>query len=353
MTIDAALREAASGPFPLALVTVASVEGSAPRHAGSRMAVRADGSIVGTVGGGKPEARAREEALSALNKLRNASLRIEMAGAEATGSELICGGEAEIWIEVLREDTLYPAAVAAVDGDEPVVLASSAAEGCLAVLGPGDKLLAGSASFTADSIHGLEASAIDKARESRMPLLGEAADILYMPIEPPERLLILGGGHVGLALAREAQRLSFHITVADPRPEFSEASRFPPGVTCRTEAFEEAIANFPFGGSAYIVIVSPGHLGDLECARAVIQKEYRYAGFIGSRRKSRMLIDELKAEGFEAEKAEALRAPIGLDIGAETPEEIAVAIAAELVAVRHDAASLDRIDAERRLRRGT
>jgi xanthine dehydrogenase accessory factor len=340
MTIDAALREIASGPGPIALVTVAAVSGSAPRHVGSRMAVRPDGTTVGSVGGGALEARAREEALACLAEERSGKLRVEMAGEKATGPDLICGGAVLIWIELVADNSRYAAAVAAADRGEAVVIAVSAESGCLAVIGAAG---ADGAAF--------DGPALSRARESGQCAMGEIDDLLYIPLEPSERLLILGGGHVSLALARVALGLSFHVTVADPRPEYSGPGRFPRGVLCLTSGFTEAIEGFHFGPSSYVVVVSPGHLGDLECAKAILRKEYRYAGLIGSRRKSRMLIEELIAEGFPRGKAEALRAPIGLAIGAETPEEIAIAIAAELIAVRHAAASLAWIDEDRIHRR--
>jgi xanthine dehydrogenase accessory factor len=346
VTMDAALREVASGSGKIALVTVAGVQGSAPRHTGSRMAVRADGSIVGTVGGGKGEARAREAALACLAEGSHTVLRVEMAGVEATGVDLICGGVSTMWIEPVADRSRYAAAAAAVDCGEAVVLAESAEGGCIAVVGGGGEALAGSS----DS---LDSVALARARESGLCELCETDGLLYSPYEPSERLLILGGGHVGLALARVAVGLSFLVAVADPRPEYSGSGRFPAGVACATSGFAEAIAAFPFGKRTYVVVVSPGHLGDLECARAILGREYRYAGLIGSRRKSRMLLDELVAEGFPREKVEALRTPIGLPIGAETPEEIAISIAAELVAARHDASSLAAIDEERRRRRSS
>jgi xanthine dehydrogenase accessory factor len=346
MTIDAALREIAGASEALALVTVAKVSGSVPRGAGSRMALRRDGSIVGTVGGGLPEARAKERALACLAEGRGSTLLVEMKGEVAAGPELICGGEAEIWIELVSDPAPWAAAVAAVDRGETVVIASSPAKGLVAVMDGGGRAIAGSA-------EGLDAAALADARRSGLPQLGNADGLLYSPIEPPERLLILGGGHVGLALARAAVALSFQVRVADPRPEFSAPSRFPLEVECVTAPFVEAIEAFPFGPSASVVIVSPGHLGDLECARAILRRDYRYAGLIGSRRKCRMLMAQLKAEGYPGDKVESLRAPIGLDIGAETPEEIAVAIAAELIAVRRSSASLGWIDEDRRRRRET
>ena len=240
MTIDAALREAAGGTGKLVLVTVAEVTGSAPRHSGSRMAIRPDGVSIGSVGGGKPEARALEEARSCLERGRSSSITVEMTGAEATGAELICGGVAEIWVEFASDRSLYAAAVAAVDGDEPVVLASSAAEGCVAAIGAGGRIVAG-------RVGSFDAVAVSRARESGVSRRGGADGLLYSPVEPADRLLILGGGHVGQAIARAAASLSFRTTVVDPRPEFSAPSRFPAGVQCLTSVYAEAIEGFRFG----------------------------------------------------------------------------------------------------------
>jgi xanthine dehydrogenase accessory factor len=349
VTMDAALREIASGKGKVALVTVADVQGSAPRHSGSRMAVRADGSIVGTVGGGKGEAEAREAALACLAAGRPSVLRVEMAGVEATGVDLICGGVSTMWVEPIADRSPYAAAAAAVDRGEAVVLVASAEAGCLAVVGERGEAIAG----PAVSGGAQDAEAIERARASGLCVMSESDGLLYSPFEPSERLLILGGGHVGLALARVAVGLSFLVTVADPRPEYSGSGRFPASVDCLTSGFAEAIGAFPFGKRTYVVVVSPGHLGDLECARAILGKEYRYAGLIGSRRKARMLVEELVAEGFPRDKTEALRAPIGLAIGAETPEEIAISIAAELIAARREAPFLAEVDEERRRRRSS
>jgi len=354
------MREVASGATPVALVTVVAVKGSAPRHPGSRMAVRPDGSIVGTVGGGAGEAKARAVALEVLKGREPSVLEVEMTGAEAIGVDLICGGVSTMWIWPVTDPSTYAVAVAAVDRGESVVLVESPERGCLAALGADGTFLAGSpADLDAASPRG----GYPGAREAMDELLAEARarqegalseyGLLFTAYEPAERLLILGGGHVGRSLARLAAGLSFDVTVADPRPEYSDPGRFPNGVATATMPFEEAIAAFPFDGRTYVVVVSPGHLGDLECARAILSRDYRYAGLIGSKRKVRMLFDQLVAEGFPKGKVEALRAPIGLPIGAETPEEIALSIAAELVAVRRADPSLEWYDGDRRRRRSS
>jgi xanthine dehydrogenase accessory factor len=347
MIVDAVLRELASGSGKTALVTLAASSGSTPREAGSRMIVRDDGSTLGTVGGGKSEARAREEALLCLAAGRNSAFRFEMTGSEAKGADVICGGAADFWIEVVTDRALYAAAVAAIDGGDSALLVSSAEKGALA-LASREGTITRIAPALPEGPR-LDEEAAAQALQSGRGLLVEG--LFYLPLEPPEKLLILGGGHVGLALARAASALSFEITVADPRPEYSAPGRFPAEIKCRTEDYAAVISSFPSGRSTFVVVVSPGHLGDLDCARALLRGEYRYVGVIGSRRKSGMLIEALVAEGLGRDRVEALRMPIGLDIGAQTPEEIAVAILAELIAVRHEAPALKGIDEDRRRRR--
>jgi len=380
MTIDAALRAAAdqrgldaadrcgpvgdaSGPegaARAALVTVASATGSTPRGPGSRMLVREGGAIVGTVGGGLPEARAIEAAQAAIADGRPRSLVVEMTGAEARGADLICGGTAEMWIEPLSAAAraLYAGAVAAIDRGEDVVIALSATEGIVAAVGSAPAVGAAGALGAADSgeaaarqARPLDAAALARARESREVALGDADGLLYCPVEPAERLLVLGGGHVGLALAKTAVELGFSVTVADPRPEFSDPARFPETISCLRSDFAPAIERFAPGPRDYAVVVSPGHLGDLDCARTLLRYDCRYLGIIGSRRKAAMLLGALIEEGFDRDKVESIRLPIGLDIGAETPEEIAVAIAAELVAVRRRTTSFAAADEDRKTRR--
>jgi xanthine dehydrogenase accessory factor len=172
------------------------------------------------------------------------------------------------------------------------------------------------------------------------PWYDEAAGTFCDPLLPEEKLLILGGGHVAKALAGMAPALGFTVTVVDDRPEFIRQDRFPEGVRALQSAFEPAVAEFPFDAATCAVIMTRGHLLDLACVRAVLKRPYRYAGFMGSARKTRLILEQLEKDGCDPARVAALWAPIGLDIGAETPAELAVAILAELVAVRRNAGIL-------------
>jgi xanthine dehydrogenase accessory factor len=146
------------------------------------------------------------------------------------------------------------------------------------------------------------------------------------------KALILGGGHISQPLARFLAMLDFAVTVVDDRPEFANDARFPEVSQVLCGDFVSILAKQDIDGKTAVIIVTRGHRHDLECLRSVIEKPAGYIGMIGSRRKVRAIFDCLEIEAVAAEKIKAVRAPIGLDIGAQTPEEIALSIAAEIVA---------------------
>jgi xanthine dehydrogenase accessory factor len=159
--------------------------------------------------------------------------------------------------------------------------------------------------------------------------------LLFEISRPPLELIICGGGHVGQAVAKVGALLDFKITVIDDRAEFSSREKFPdPGVRLITDDFIAALRSLKLTPSAHIVIVTRGHKHDEICLREVIEKPARYIGMIGSRRRTTTIREHLRREGVAAEFLRRVRAPIGLDIGALTPEEIALAVLAEIVLVR-------------------
>lgn len=339
------LQAIASGRPDLALCTVIQVKGSAPRHVGSRMLAGPDGLIAGSVGGGRGEATALAAGLEVLSTRRPVVLQIEMQGMEAEGPDMVCGGFSRILVEPLFSPAPYRAALDLVATGERALLVKRVETGETAVLG-------GSGQWVSGEFVGLDHAIALHALDSGHAALIEEFGLFLDPVLPREKLLILGGGHVGRALAAITPGLGFSVTVGDERREFLEPERFPAGVETRLGSFTEVVAKYPFDLSTYVVIVTRGHLCDLECVRAVLGKSYRYAGFMGSRRKTRLLLDQVLADGLDRAKVEALHAPVGQDLGAETPEELAVAIAGELIAVRHGAACLGAWKEARRSRRG-
>ena len=154
-------------------------------------------------------------------------------------------------------------------------------------------------------------------------------------VAPPE-LVIVGAGHVARPLCQVGAQLGFRVTVLDDRPEFATRERFPDAAVVRPADFADPLRGIRIGRRTYLVLVTRGHKYDFEALRSLLlgSDVPAYVGMIGSRRRTRAALEALARAGIGADRLAAVHAPIGLDVGAETPEEIAVAIAAELVMVR-------------------
>ena len=163
---------------------------------------------------------------------------------------------------------------------------------------------------------------------------GGTLDIFVEPILPPALLYIFGAGHVSVNLYQVARRAGFDVIVVDDREAYANRQRFPEAKEIIAEDFDRAMAQLSPGEAAYLVIVTRGHRDDMRVLRWAVQTPARYIGMIGSRRKTITIFKELTKEGLSPELFKRVHAPIGLDIGAITPEEIAVAITAELIAAR-------------------
>lgn len=174
------------------------------------------------------------------------------------------------------------------------------------------------------------------ARIHRLEARGgeDAYEIMVELVEAPVTLLIIGGGHIGLSLATIGEHVGFSVAVMDDREMYANAERFPMADFVRHGDFTEMIADFPIGTNTYIVMVSRGHKQDETALRAVIDRGAGYVGMIGSKRRVSTVLRHLAEEGLPLEALERVYTPIGFDIGAETPEEIAVSIMAEIIMVR-------------------
>ncbi len=163
---------------------------------------------------------------------------------------------------------------------------------------------------------------------------GEKVEVTVEPYFPPCELIILGGGHIAQPLAAAGRLLGYHVTVFDDRPEFVSYEHVPAADRGVSSSFEYIEEYLDFGPRSSVVIVTRGHQHDLECLLKVMKHPVAYIGMVGSSRKVGMIRDELRRHGFGRQSIDSLYMPVGLDIGAQTPEEIAVSIAAELVKAR-------------------
>jgi len=174
----------------------------------------------------------------------------------------------------------------------------------------------------------------DIAEETGL-ICGGQMDVFIEPVEPAPDVYVFGAGHVGACLARMAHDTGFRIHVVDDREKFANAEHFPPGVDVIVDDIPSWLASHRLPATAYAVIVTRGHKHDLDALRALTAMNLRYCGLIGSKAKVRRIYDALREEGVSADALAHVHAPIGLDIGAITPQEIAVSILAELIAVKH------------------
>lgn len=163
---------------------------------------------------------------------------------------------------------------------------------------------------------------------------GGTLEVFIEPILPAPSLYIFGGGHVGLNVYKVAHLTGFEVVVVDDRDTFANRERFPEAHAVHSGEMEQLLAQLTVPANAFIVIVTRGHRHDLRVLRWAVGTSARYIGMIGSRRKVLTVYKELQQEGVAPEKLKRVYAPVGLDIGATTPEEIAVSIGAELIAIR-------------------
>ena len=174
----------------------------------------------------------------------------------------------------------------------------------------------------------------DFAQETGL-ICGGQMDVYIEPIEPSPELYIIGAGHVGYHLVRLAHEVGFRVHVVDDREKFANRERFPTASEVVVDDIPSWVARTNLPPHAYKVIVTRGHTNDLEALRALAPRDLRYIGLIGSRAKVARIYDVLTADALPEEFLKRVHAPIGLDIGAVTPQEIAVSILAELIAVKH------------------
>ena len=187
-----------------------------------------------------------------------------------------------------------------------------------------------------------ETAPVEPVTDSRGNILARVTsrtegDLTFLsePVLPGERLILLGGGHVGFQVAEMAARCGFRVFVCDDREEFANRERFPDAELVLCGSYEDCLRKLDVTAYDYVVIVTRGHVHDGDCLRALFSgTEPAYTGMIGSRRKVSRLFEQLEKEGFDKERMDRVCTPIGLNIGAVTPEEIAVSILAELIAWR-------------------
>jgi len=321
----------------VAVASIAKRLGSAPRSQGARCAVKADGSILGTIGGGLMERRTQEAGVLAIADNRVHYLKMRLDSKELAASGMICGGSVDIAVVPWRRSEVPLAGELLrtfMENRKATLITHWDEAGEIINLG-----LLGSRGWTGRGPLGEEAKeAAAEADSSGKPVFRGKAGKEGLLAEPIERerspLVILGAGHVGAALLEVASFAGFSVTIVDDREEFADPRRHPKADRVLCIPFEGALAMVGADDSTFIVICTRGHLSDTVCIEEAMAGPPPYVGLIGSRRKTGMVLRHLREKGVDEERLSALHSPVGLDIGSETPEEIAVSITAQMIAVK-------------------
>jgi xanthine dehydrogenase accessory factor len=342
----------------VALSTIVSSKGSLPMSKKAKMLVRPDGKIVGTVGGGCLEADVWAEARRVVESETPSLQKFILTEKHAGENGLNCGGNVEIFTEPLlpkRDEVLLAEIKRIVDARGSAVLATLVAGGDahrkLLIDSSGEKW--GSLGhFEVDQFVLGEFDALETIPEGLLKVIdlqvaGQVQKIFLESICPEPTLYLFGGGHVSYAIAQIAHTVGFRIIVIDDRPMFANRERFPMASETLTLDMDTAFEHLVIDELSYIVAVTRGHQHDKPIIRQAVKTKAAYIGMIGSRRKTALMWKDLEGEGIDRRLLEAVHAPIGMDIGADTPEEIAVSVVSELIQVRrqkgkpvHEAVSL-------------
>lgn len=304
---------------PVILVTILDVKGSAPRHPGSKMLLSKEGVIGGTVGGGRGEALAIKKGLENLEEKKVFdTLEVEMFGDDIYDTNMICGGRSHMMFQYMDEDKgAYEVGAGLLKAGKPAYFVTDFKTGITEIVSDEEDLV------------------FKECLAAKKGVLNKEKTLFYDPVFPLDNLLILGGGYVGEAIYKVASLMDFNITVYDDRAIFGNSKRFPLAVEAASGDYGDLLSNYEFNEATYIVITTRGHLCDVACLRNTLNRPHAYLGCIGSKRKIETVKKGLLEEGFSPEKIKKVFAPIGFDIGAETPEEIAIAILGQIIGVKH------------------
>ena len=329
------------------VATVIRTKGSTPQKPGAKLLVRQEGTGAGTLGGGCVEGDIWFAAKQLMQRGEGAEYReYELNEELAAEDGLVCGGTMFFLIDpVYSPETYLPYAKeidAAYQGEGAVALATVTRSGDDGQARIGDKLfirengdIDGTLGDCERDIH-----AVEKANElmihgrNEYVVLDNGVEYFVEAYTTPPQLVICGGGHVSKALASLAKPLEFRLFITDDREEFSNSERFPEADIVISEKPEDALPKLPINPNTFIVVATRGHRYDNTALLAAAQTSAKYVGLMGSKRKTILIYEDLVRANLRLERIREIRSPIGLDIKARTPEEIAVSIMSEILMFR-------------------
>jgi len=332
------------------LATIIKLVGSGPRAAGTKVLILEDGSFVGTVGGGLLEAKVLEGAKTVFAQALPQRIHFTLSGKDVADTDMLCGGDAEVFLE-----PLFPEDAEGVKIFKRVleIRKRGGSRLLVTVLDPNrwekgsiPKAFVEPDGSSIGSLQGMESvekslvAGMSDLIRGRQPALttcegdGGMVDLFVEPVLSDPVLYVFGGGHVSAQIVPLASHVGFKVMVIDDRPDFANPQKFPEAAEVHAYPFDTVLQRLTVDESSYLVIVTRGHMHDMTVLAQCLQTDATYIGMIGSQRKIGMIYERLLEQGFTQGDLDRVHAPIGLEIGAETPEEIAVSIVGELIKVR-------------------
>ncbi|RJR36376.1 MAG: XdhC/CoxI family protein [Desulfobacteraceae bacterium] len=335
---------------PVVLATITRLSGSGPRGVGANILVLDDGRTVGTIGGGLLEAKVMEQAASVLKTRLPTLMSLSLMGKDVEKTEMLCGGDVEVFLEPIFPENKKQVGI--FEKAESILRRSGAA--VVATLinpelqeeGAAPKMVIEKGGDKAGylPIQRLEQIVLEQFNDllrKRKPILvsyrekeGRELRLFITPLAADPIVYIFGGGHVSAQIVPLASHVDFRVVVIDDREEFADPRRFPEASEVLQMDFKGAVNRLPIDKASYMVIVTRGHAHDKSVLEQCLRSEAGYIGMIGSRRKRAIVYEKLLQEGFTKADLDRVHSPIGIEIGAETPEEIGVSIVAELIKIR-------------------
>ena len=327
------------------MATVVRTRGSTPQKAGAKLLVRKDGSGVGTLGGGCVEGDIWFAAKEIMRfkggpEFKDYFLNEEIAARDG----LVCGGSMYFFLDPLWENTDFlpfaKEALGAYDGGPIVGIATVVRSPNADLLGARFMLREDGSTQGSLGDPQVEELALNAIRQvsslgkNDTVLTSDGTELFVEGFTTPPTLVLMGGGHIGKSTSTLAATLGFRTYVVDDRPEFANPDRFPEAAGTIIAPYSEGLAQVPINANTYIVVATRGHRQDDYALEAAIGTPATYVGLLGSKRKTLLIYRDLLEKGHSPEVLRSVRSPMGLDIGALTPEEIAVSIMSEIIMVR-------------------
>ncbi len=330
-----------------AYCTVVETKGSTPQKPGSKLLILPDLRNIGTLGGGCVEAEARRQAIGLMQGGIPRLLEFQLDSDYGWDDGLICGGNMKIFIDLpktqaeaemftriqeLNREKVPLMSATVVESNQPDIRV-----GMKMVFAKNGQRIGTLGDTKLETEIEAEISEILEQNRSGLYKKDKTVSVFLEPIQPRPTLLIAGAGHVGQALCHIGSWLDFDIAIVDDRADFASKSRLPEADEIIIGDIAEELRHYPINHLTYVVIVTRGHQHDESALHSVVESDARYIGLIGSRRKIKLIFDDLLDVGIPIEKLQRVYAPIGLDINSKTVPEIAVSIASQLIQVRNGA----------------